>query len=135
MNQEVPAEDTDWRPKTTAKARHLQESSTDGSTVTIDDENPISSGRAEMVSRPEKTLFHQAMAGLDRGQRHFYVHDYPWRDLGAGTVVDVGGGIGVYTPIVTISRPRTRSSSTKPQSSCFFFFFSEIQRPPTWTLD
>ncbi|KAK6193174.1 hypothetical protein LQW54_012727 [Pestalotiopsis sp. IQ-011] len=96
MNQEVPEEDADRRPKTVAKARRLQQSSTDGPTVTTDDEKIIPSGRAKMVSRPEKTLFHQAMAGLDRGQRHFYVHEYPWRDLGAGTVVDVGGGIGFF---------------------------------------
>ncbi|KAM0813177.1 putative O-methyltransferase domain-containing protein [Seiridium cardinale] len=49
----------------------------------------------KMVPRPEKKLFHQAMAGLDRGSGHFYLHDYPWWELGGGTVVDVGGGIAL----------------------------------------
>jgi hypothetical protein len=100
MNEQVPPDHTDWRrsrahettrgplPDTTTQ-RGLTTGSEEGSSS-----NSGGSTAGMMVARPEKLLFHQAMAGLDRGQEHFYLRDYPWQDLGAGTVVDVGGGIG-----------------------------------------
>ncbi|KAF3000452.1 hypothetical protein E8E14_007079 [Neopestalotiopsis sp. 37M] len=99
MNEQVPPDHTDWRrsrvhettrgplPDTTTQ-RGLTAGSEEGSSS-----NSGGSTAGMMVARSEKLLFHQAMAGLDRGQEHFYLRDYPWQDLGAGTVVDVGGGI------------------------------------------
>ncbi|KAK9414632.1 putative O-methyltransferase domain-containing protein [Seiridium unicorne] len=88
MNKEVPADDTDWRAGTMSQSSVPQPSpSADG----LNDAAIV-----KMVPRPEKKLFHQAMAGLDRGSGHFYLHDYPWWELGGGTVVDVGGGIGSF---------------------------------------
>ncbi|ETS79069.1 hypothetical protein PFICI_08922 [Pestalotiopsis fici W106-1] len=87
MNQEVPAHDTDWRPR--LKNNEI-------SIISYSDKDAIPGSPVKTVARPEKLLFHQAMAGLDRGQGHFYLGAYPWRDLGTGTVVDVGGGIGSF---------------------------------------
>ncbi|KAK9772277.1 putative O-methyltransferase domain-containing protein [Seiridium cardinale] len=92
MNKEVPSGNTDWRAGTMSQSLVTQPPplSADG----LNDAAIV-----KMVPRPEKKLFHQAMAGLDRGSGHFYLHDYPWRELGGGTVVDVGGGIGKFPSI------------------------------------
>ena len=89
MQKVVPASDTEWRP---VHARihpgddSAQESSQISSLMLIPSE--------KKVHRPENVLFNLAMAGLGRGTEENYVHDFPWKSLGSGTIVDVGGGIG-----------------------------------------
>ncbi|KAF2836623.1 O-methyltransferase A [Patellaria atrata CBS 101060] len=50
----------------------------------------------ELISRPEHKIFGMAMLGGGRvfGTAHLY--DFPWADLGNGTIVDVGGGVGGF---------------------------------------
>ena len=89
MHQMVPASNVDWRPEPTR--RHPAD---DGTHKSSETSSEVLTTSEEMVPRPEKQLFHLAMVGLGRGTEQYYVHDYPWKDLGSGTVVDVGGGIG-----------------------------------------
>jgi hypothetical protein len=89
MHQMVPVSDTDWRP--VSARRHPGDDGAHGSSKITGRASILSD---EMVPRPEKALFNLAMAGLGRGTEQYYMHDFPWKYLGRGTVVDVGGGIG-----------------------------------------
>jgi hypothetical protein len=92
MHQMVPASNTNWRPVFTR--RHPGEDKAYRSSVIP--RHPSSKCIA-LVPRPEKSLFHLAMVGLGRGTEQYYAYDFPWKRLGSGTVVDVGGGIGKFT--------------------------------------
>ncbi|KAL3470061.1 S-adenosyl-L-methionine-dependent methyltransferase [Aspergillus californicus] len=46
--------------------------------------------------RPELALFSMAMVGGGRVTARSHVEDYPWKDLGSATVVDIGGGVGGF---------------------------------------
>ena len=85
LHQTVPESETSWRP---APIRHHPWETDDAT------KNPETAASVA-VSRPQKDLFHLAMAGSGRGFEQYYAQDYPWRELGIeATVVDVGGGIG-----------------------------------------
>ena len=85
LHQMVPESETSWRPA--ALLNHPWE--------TDDAIKSPETAASATVSRPQKELFHLAMAGSGRGFEQYYAHDYPWRELGAeATVVDVGGGVG-----------------------------------------
>jgi len=45
--------------------------------------------------RPELEIFGMAMLGGGKVFGSAHVFDYPWNELGSGTVVDVGGGVGM----------------------------------------
>lgn len=45
--------------------------------------------------RPELDIFGLAMFGGGRVMCTAHLYDYPWHELGKGTVVDVGGGVGL----------------------------------------
>lgn len=45
--------------------------------------------------RPELEIFGLAMLGGGRVMCTAHLYDYPWQELGKGTVVDVGGGVGL----------------------------------------
>ena len=45
--------------------------------------------------RPELEIFGLAMLGGGRVMGTAHLYDYPWQELGKGTVVDVGGGVGL----------------------------------------
>lgn len=50
----------------------------------------------ENVSRPELEIFGLAMLGGGRVFGAAHPYDYPWHELGAAVVVDVGGGVGGF---------------------------------------
>lgn len=61
----------------------------------------------KLVHRPEKQLFHLAMAGM--GSEEYHMDDFPWKGLGEGaTVVDVGGGLGKFSVFGSIGTPHSR---------------------------
>ncbi|KAH8602457.1 S-adenosyl-L-methionine-dependent methyltransferase [Bisporella sp. PMI_857] len=47
--------------------------------------------------RPELSYFAQAMTGIGIAGSAALVYDFPWREIGNGTVVDVGGGVGTHS--------------------------------------
>jgi hypothetical protein len=100
MNQEVPISDTDWRLRSTPL--HTVEEEGDEKLTAA--KQMSSHLMSKMVPRPEKKLFQLAMAGLDRGSGQDRLHGYPWKDVGTGTVVDVGGGIGKFDSFHTRMR-------------------------------
>ncbi|KAH8647766.1 S-adenosyl-L-methionine-dependent methyltransferase [Xylariales sp. PMI_506] len=51
-------------------------------------------GEEELIPRPEREIFHNAMIGAGNITGLPLVYDFPWQDLGSGTVVDVGSGVG-----------------------------------------
>ncbi|RYP31586.1 hypothetical protein DL767_005695 [Monosporascus sp. MG133] len=53
-------------------------------------------GNDEMVPRPGLEIMGLAMVGGGRVHSTPHVFDYPWGELGNGTVVDVGGGQGGF---------------------------------------
>lgn len=91
MQQKVLASDTDWRP--VQARRHPAEDDAHGSSGKS---NPNLTPSEEIVRRPEVALFNLAMAGLGRGTEQYSVYEFPWKSVGSGTVVDVGGGIGKF---------------------------------------
>jgi hypothetical protein len=91
MHQLVPSSDTDWRPGHARK--HSEDEGVNGLACEI--RNPTPRTSKELVPRPEEELFQLGMAGLGRGTGQYHAQDFPWKRLGSGTVVDVGGGIGM----------------------------------------
>ncbi|KAI9674799.1 MAG: hypothetical protein M1817_001703 [Caeruleum heppii] len=51
----------------------------------------------ETKARPELEIMGLAMVGGGRVTGKAHIFDFPWSSLGAGTVVDVGGGVGGLT--------------------------------------
>ncbi|KAL4945512.1 S-adenosyl-L-methionine-dependent methyltransferase [Aspergillus oleicola] len=47
--------------------------------------------------RPELDYFAKAMTGIGKVSSTAMIYDYPWKALGNGTVVDVGGGVGTHS--------------------------------------
>ncbi|CZR56846.1 related to O-methyltransferase [Phialocephala subalpina] len=89
MHQQVPASDPGWRPLP-ARNHPVDAGAPEPSGVP----SRTSALSEEMVPRPETALFNLSMAGIGRGTEQYYMHDFPWKTVGSGTVVDVGGGIG-----------------------------------------
>ncbi|KAI0125360.1 putative O-methyltransferase [Xylariales sp. AK1849] len=50
----------------------------------------------EFTVRPEREIFNKAMVGAGQVTGAALVYDYPWADLGPGTVVDIGAGVGGF---------------------------------------
>lgn len=48
------------------------------------------------VPRPELEIMNLAMIGGGRVTCRAQPFDYPWKDLGKATIVDVGGGVGMF---------------------------------------
>ncbi|KAI0164271.1 putative O-methyltransferase [Hypoxylon sp. FL1284] len=50
----------------------------------------------ELVPRDDTKLYNLYLAGNSKSLGSPHLYDFPWKDLGAGLIVDVGGGVGSF---------------------------------------
>lgn len=48
----------------------------------------------ELVPRDDTRLYNLYLAGNSKSLGGPHLYDFPWKDLGTGLIVDVGGGVG-----------------------------------------
>ncbi|KAI0003445.1 S-adenosyl-L-methionine-dependent methyltransferase [Xylariaceae sp. FL0662B] len=72
----------------------------------VDDHNTEPQMGITLQPRSELAIFNLAMVGGGRVSSTPHVFDYPWTELGEGTVVDVGGGPGEFVRQLYQKYPR-----------------------------
>ncbi|KAI1778221.1 putative O-methyltransferase [Hypoxylon cercidicola] len=56
----------------------------------------VASPGEELVPRDDTKLYNLYLAGNSKSLGSPHLYDFPWKDLGTGLIVDVGGGVGSF---------------------------------------
>lgn len=83
----------DWMNQKVPRSRAAVEKASPGAARGLYKEVEATPGE-ELVPKEDARIYNLYLAGNSKSLGSAHLYDFPWKELGSGLVVDVGGGVG-----------------------------------------